>query len=89
MISAHLSGESLVFQDSRIVGEHLIDLMILGRPVPVFSDGVISGQAVLQGNLIHVSGKDRCILGRKCVRGLLDGRVLSIRVQPMPEGVAL
>ena len=89
MISAHLSGESLVFQDSRIVGEDLIDLMLLGRSVPVFSDGAVSGQALLQGNLIHVTGKDRCVIGRKCVRGLLDGRVLSVRVQPVPEGVAL
>jgi hypothetical protein len=89
MMTAQLSGCSLTFQHSMITSTDLIDLMILGRPVPVFSDGVISGQAVLQGNLIHVTGNDRCILGRKCVRGLLDGRVLSIRVQPMPEGVAL
>lgn len=89
MISASMNFLSLKIGDALITSTDLIDLVHLGRHVPVYADGEEIGAAVIKGKLVHVTGKTRCVFSRKCLKALLAGDALSIRVQPMPDGVAL
>ncbi|HWQ66268.1 MAG TPA: hypothetical protein VN372_05290 [Methanospirillum sp.] len=92
MITASMQGESLMIDGHlQVVGTDLIDLMVLGRPVPVFSSGEFAGEAQHHGNLIHVTADgSKFVMGRRCIMGLLKGTgIAAIRVQPVPEGVAL
>ncbi len=79
MITAAMQGESLVIEGRVLVsGPDLIDLLHLGRTVPVFSAGEQSGEAELEGNLIRVTGENPYQIRKKYLFGLLEGRVPEI-----------
>jgi|GEM_PF-4231800 len=85
MITAHLSGESLVIDDLRVTGPGLIDMVLLGRKVPVLSSGQDVGTAWISDKLLHVrSVSQHLIMPRKYLMGILDGGIISARVQEVP-----
>lgn len=83
MITASILGESLVIDDHMVAGCDLIDLLHLGRTVPVYSLGEQSGWMWNQGNLMHLElNGSRFVMARKCLMSMLKhADITAIRVQ--------
>lgn len=81
-----LDGESLKVPGGIVTGTDLIDLCLLGREVPVYENGSVSGSAHRVGNLVHLSTQAGFyVMAYRCLQALMSGDARTIRAQTLPR----